>query len=276
MQKNLVIACLLIIVSSCKQEIAPENPCDKEIIPHADFILETSSGRVVGNDYLFYYNPFVKKDSIIMGEILQFRSEFADTGRYHHTWYIGSEVLHNYKEWRIFSNVPRPTYITISHAMRWVPNKLCFPDDDGYDSVTFTFKLADYYIDIAAFGKYRMHYDTLGAKPTDSVDIEFYFSWGSFRDSIVPNPSYNKQKISSYTYRLKGFPVSLPDGRIFPSQEFLLSNSLVISNTFMLFYIGQYCCGPIEETGITLINDVAYMYYYNFTRRYNLTGRKIN
>ncbi|MEI7977598.1 MAG: hypothetical protein WCI53_02030 [Bacteroidota bacterium] len=148
---KLIIA-ILILPFACnpKEEIAPENPCRNYIQPHADFIIEQG---VLNN---WYKSPYILKDSILIEIKIQFRSEFADTNLYKHTWYIGSEILHNYKEWRDFYDVPRPQNITITHVMKWKADKFCNPKDDGYDSVRFTFKLANYYKDCMAFNKYRM------------------------------------------------------------------------------------------------------------------------
>jgi hypothetical protein len=128
-------------------------------------------------DYIWYSNPYISKDTLKTIGIIQFRSEFKDTNIYKHTWYIGSEVFHNYKACRHFNSVIPPAYITIHHVIKWKPNMVCNPKETGYDSVSFRFKVSDRLRDFATFGKYRMIYDTLGAPANqDSVEVEFYRS----------------------------------------------------------------------------------------------------
>lgn len=274
-KKNITFTVLMsvVIINACKED-AMENPCAKVTTPSADFIFESSSGKVVNNEYLFYYNPNEPKDTVTMGGKLQFRSEYTDTSIYKHTWYIGSEVLHNYKEWKDFSLVFRPTYITISHAMSWTPNKLCNPKDDGYDSIGFTFKLTKYYDDCAAFGKFRVVYDSIGANLLDSFDIQFYRSPNnqSQADSIIPNPFLGQNG----SFRVKGFYVKQSTGNIVKSNYVPIDMPLVINNSFMCFELEHWCCAAIAETKVYINKHVAEMIYYNYTKKYTLRGRKLN
>jgi hypothetical protein len=270
-----LVAITFILPFACnpKEEIAPENPCGKYVQPNADFIMESSSDEVINSAYIFYYNPYESKDTVTMGTKLQFRSEFIDTNIYKHTWYIGSEIIHNYKVWRDFSSVFRPTYITISHVMKWKPNKLCNPNEKGYDSVGFTFKLTDKYYDCKAFGKYRMVYDSIGANNKDSFDIEFYRSPNnqSEKDSIIQNPYLGQNG----TIRIKGFSVRIPRNNYYSSTLAPLADPLVINNSFMLFLIGS-TGGPISETTLYFNKKVVLFNYYNYSKKYCLKGRKIN
>ena len=175
-----LLTAIILLPFACnpKEEIAPENPCGKYIEPSADFIMEKTTYELDNDDeYIWYNNPFNKKDTIDLGRVIQFSSEFQDTNIYKHTWYVGKEVITDYKVWRDFFVFPN-TYITIYHTMKWKPNKLCNPNDDGYDSTSFTFQVIDRFKALNTIGKYKFVYDTLGAPfPQDSIDVEIYFSF---------------------------------------------------------------------------------------------------
>ncbi|MDP3929921.1 MAG: hypothetical protein ACOVK9_04385 [Bacteroidia bacterium] len=241
MKKFIVYMALISLITACRKDIAPENPCGNYKNPNADFTMEHTTGERenIGTrfeDYIWYSNPYINKDTLKTIGIIQFRSEFKDTNIYKHTWYIGAEVFHDYKAWRNFNSVTPPAIITIHHVIKWKPNMLCNPNETGYDSMSFRFKVSDRLKDFATFGKYRMVYDTLGA-PTnqDSVEVEFYRSKRNLKDSIVIDP-----KIYDGTdNRIKGlFALSHWPGTgyyVVPSNVFGLDNERFISNTYAFF-----------------------------------------
>jgi hypothetical protein len=287
--KNILLTLItstLIIPFACnpKEEIAPENPCGKYLQPNADFIIEETTYEFDPYPYYKWYaNPFQTKDTIKLLGSYQFRSEFIDTNIYKHTWYIGSEVLHNYKEWRDFRDVHTPLYIKISHVMKWKSNKFCNPNETGYDSASFTFKITDRLKELGTFGKYRMVYDTLGAPIIqDSVDIELYRCRTNFKDSIIQEPIYSDDLSQ---FRIKGlFTVWEEDKKwvVIPSNEEALDNqNRFVSNSYTRFMGG----GLVRNLKIDINkNNKAFMEYNNWTpinklykiKKYALNGRKLN
>jgi hypothetical protein len=287
--KNKYLVILFVTVCfSCKKEIAPENPCGDYKHPNADFIIEQATGERenIGTrleDYIWYSNPYVSKDIIMENGFIQFRSQFNDTNIYKHTWYVGAEVLRNYKVWRDFSSVTQPANITIHHVIKWKPNLLCNPKETGYDSVSFTFKISDRLKDFATFGKYRMVYDTLGAPTTqDSVDIEFYRSIRNFKDSVALDPKIN----DGTDNRIKGLYTLYYNAQkgyyVVPSNTEGLENYRLISNTYAVFRGGF-----IDNLKIFLNNkNEAFIEYWNYDpnalitsgvkKQYKLKGRKVN
>jgi hypothetical protein len=213
---------------------------------------------------------------------IQFRSEFSDTNIYKHTWYVGAEVLHNYKVWRDFSSVTPPANITIHHVIKWKPNLLCNPNETGYDSVSFTFKISDRLKDFATFGKYRMVYDTLGAPTTqDSVEIEFYRSIRNNKDSIALDPKL----YDGTDNRIKGLYTLWYDAQIgyykVPSNTVGLNNARLISNTYAVFKNSS----TVGDLKIFLNNKKeAFIEYDTYDpnkldgrrKQYKLKGRKVN
>src|SRR5690606_964945 len=73
-----------------------------------------------------------------------------------HTWYVGSEILDGYQVERLFRDVPRPEHITIHHVMEYPVDSVCFPGDDGRDSVSQSFYLIEYFDELEVFGKYEV------------------------------------------------------------------------------------------------------------------------
>ncbi len=277
-----ILLLLLIFACNPKEEIAPENPCDGYIQPHAGFIMEETTGEVDNkNDYVWYANPFVDKDVLKLGGIFQFRSMFKDTNVYKHTWYIGSEVLHNFKEWRNFDDVRAPSNIVISHVMKWKPNTFCNPNKTGYDSVSFTFKITDRLKELGSFGQYRMVYDTAGAPSIkDTVDVELYKCRTNFKDSIIQEPLDNDDFSE---FRIKGlFAGELsPSWVRVPSNEIGLNGPKFISNSYARF---TYAGGLLLYLKIDIDkNNKAFIEYYTrdpnnllYIKKYVLKGRKIN
>jgi hypothetical protein len=269
----------------CRKDLAPENPCGDYKQPTADFMVEQSTGEVVitrppFSEYVWYANPFVRKDTVLDPGLIQFRSEFKDTNIYRHTWYIGSQVFRDYKAWRDFSSVTPPAYITIHHVMRWKPNLFCNPLETGYDSVSFTFKVSDRLKDFATFGKYRMVYDTLGAPSIqDSVEIEFYRSIRNYKDSIANDP----RLYDGTQNRIKGlYSISINADKIYyvvPSNSELLNSYRLISNSYAIFK-----GGVIDDLKIYLSQSkLAFIEYENYdpqkfgySKKYKLKGRKLD
>lgn len=191
----LLMACLAV---SCRKDDAPENPCAHAIVPDAGFEFEHGYR---GSDGITFFNDLTN-DTIAESTLLQFRSPFSDTAIYEHTWYIGSEILHGYKEWKDFKLQPRPSDYTIIHTMKWNPDKLCNPHDDGFDSAVFRFHIAAYYNEFFVIGKYRAIFvDSVGA---DSFDLDIYFSKLNYKDSLITNPKIPGTSDDPIDLRIKG------------------------------------------------------------------------
>ncbi|MES2655038.1 MAG: hypothetical protein V4620_05575 [Bacteroidota bacterium] len=275
----LTVTVLLFSVIACnpKEEIVPENPCGNYKQPTADFIMEQTTGdrNTSNTDYLWYHNQYNTKDTVTLANFIQFRSEFSDTNLYKHTWYVGSEVIRNYKVWRDFLSVPRPSIIAIHHAVKWNPNKKCNPNDDGYDSVSFTFRITDRVKDLNTYGKYRMVYDTVGAPANqDSVDIELYCSKINNKDSVLSEP-LDRPELQILEFRVRGlYTTSLPNGNIQDSSNrFALRTRRVISNNFILLEPTVDFLGDLQI--YIDKNKTTYLQYRNYSLLRKMKGRRL-
>lgn len=176
--KHLFLKALILFLAlalagtGCKKELPkcydPANPdcenydsCYGVEKPSAAFVMEDGVLTIQSGYH------YIADDSIFRGTSIVFRSPYKDTS-YKHTWYVGSEVLHDYQFSRNFNKVVRPTTITVHHVLEYPPDTSCFPDDDGIDSVSQTFYLIEYWNELATFGTFRV----ANENTTDSFDFK--------------------------------------------------------------------------------------------------------
>ncbi len=107
--------------------VAAQNVCDCIEETSADFLMEETVGPI-GVSWTKYTNT----DSIFAGKTVRF-SALSDDADY--TWYIGSEVLHTKTVGRSFPDNLLGQTLPITLVVKKNPNSMCFPNDDGYDSI---------------------------------------------------------------------------------------------------------------------------------------------
>ncbi len=125
-----LITALLIIPFACnpKEEIAPINPCDGQKEIKATFVMEEYSDDTRLDNFWKYYDT----DTSIMNSV---RFTALDSTAQSYTWNIGTETEPRYgKSFTIdFSASRTPKRIRL--IVQKKPNKLCFPFDDGLDTI---------------------------------------------------------------------------------------------------------------------------------------------
>jgi len=163
---------LVVILTSCAKEqpeLTPVNEdCDCASEVSADFeILELES--------LPQFDPEgTDSDTILLDKNVLFRA--TEEGA-EYTWYIGAEVLNTREVGRSFPSAFANQDITVSLEVRKQPNLICYPQDDGYDSITRTFHVQNY-----DYGALTTEYDggvtlmegtfrVFGQGLADSIDI---------------------------------------------------------------------------------------------------------
>ncbi len=127
----ILIASFGVLLNSCRKE-QPElpgavNPCQNARYVTADFLMEERAGNMGSNPL------FTNTDTILKNKNVRFTALEDDAD---YTWYIGSEVIKERSFGRFFSDQLAGLDIPITLVVRKDPNKLCIPDDDGYDSLT--------------------------------------------------------------------------------------------------------------------------------------------
>jgi hypothetical protein len=89
-----------------------------------------------------------------------------------HTWYVGQEIFDGPQTpGRDFSTVTiRPARIPITHVIRYEPDSICDPQDDGYDSTVQFIQLVKEFNDLDVLSVFRGAF--VGS--TDSFDLRFW------------------------------------------------------------------------------------------------------
>lgn len=203
MKFYVIFFAVVAIVISCRKEqpdmaqLLEKCSCAHEV--SADFYMEEVFGYNIPS-----IEKFTNTDSIFGGKIIRFRA-LEENAEY--TWYLGqetesgtSEVLRTFPESYIGQSLP------ITLVVKKKPNHICFPNDDGYDSITKYLTVAmtkdDYYdrTDVPLSGIFRVKSSSM----TDSVDIvsKFKTTFGGNQYFTIHNiPNYNGSD-SLYSYDL--------------------------------------------------------------------------
>jgi len=176
----------LLIVFACKKEqpTMPGNtkdPCDCASEVSADFEILERHGFGGGN------GPLIVTDHVFgrSGKEVRFRAK-EDNAEY--TWYIGTDVETDQEIFKTFGLQWVGSSIPITLVVEKEPNSNCFPNDDGYDSITKSFTIYDechepYLLE----GTFRM----AAENSKDSIDIEIEFKeyapWNDCRNADITN-----------------------------------------------------------------------------------------
>lgn len=120
----------LTFLTSCHKEqaILPNglNGCDCSHEVSAEFLMEEMTEANIN------FARYTDTDTIYPKNVrFTAKEEGAE-----YTWYIGAEVLSSKTVTRFFSNALIGQTLPITLVVKKNPNAICFPNDDGYDSIT--------------------------------------------------------------------------------------------------------------------------------------------
>lgn len=209
MRKAIIIPTLVVLAfTGCKKHEQPELTdinvdCDCATEVSADFeILELEA--------LPQFNPVgTDSDTIFQNSNVIFRAK-EDGAEY--TWYIGANIYNTKEVGLNFPSAFAGQDITVSLVVRKATNAICFPNDDGVDSVARTFYVQTYsvgdltsnYVNDTTLmeGVYRMksphlvdsfdvtidYVDRIN-QPNEQIDILNYDGLGSNAISLPRNGS---------------------------------------------------------------------------------------
>jgi hypothetical protein len=186
----LLLLALLLVVLACKKIEQPEMAqlnkecdCAKEV--SADFVMEEKNS--------FWTDYLTETDSIFKNKNVRFRA-LEDSATY--TWYIGQEVVTSKQVDRYFDEALAGQTLPITLVVKKKPNSICFPNDDGYDSITKYLTVTNFIesdsqngiLNIGSLeGTFRVKSDHL----PDSFDITVDYVFSSFSNRRLNIFNYN-------------------------------------------------------------------------------------
>lgn len=163
---------LFLFLFSCKKEQAALSKtdcgCANEV--SAEFTINEISNFQWENKFLK-----TETDTSFSDKNISF---FAKEENASYTWYIGSEILHTREVIRFFDESFANKSIPITLVVRKKPNLICYPNDNGYDSIkkVLPFKTTTSNIDTTFLeGAYRMK----GNHLNDSIDMIIDYQLGT-------------------------------------------------------------------------------------------------
>ena len=125
---------------ACKKEQpefnkAPQDPCACASEVSADFVIEEIA---LWNTSDMWYS---ETDSILRNQRVRFTA-LEENAEY--KWYIGLDELTDQSVVRYFQSQWAGSIIPITLVVKKDPNTICFPDDDGYDSIIKVFTVSEF------------------------------------------------------------------------------------------------------------------------------------
>jgi hypothetical protein len=147
---SFLLLCLVALsCSRCKEECddptnpecpnyvapTPEDPCEGALEVTADFIIEERISAASPQEW-------IPTDTTFKGKTVRFRSTLENADEY--KWYVGNEILYGQAVSRFFDDVWAGSNIPITLVVQKTPNNVCFPNDDGRDSITKVFHVSQY------------------------------------------------------------------------------------------------------------------------------------
>jgi hypothetical protein len=112
----------------------------------------------------------------------------------------------------------------------------------------------------------------LGANNKDSIDIEFYFSKPTYKDSIISNYRFeDRRNFVSADVRLKGLKLFNSTFNEWDASEKFALEEEIISNSFL--YLNRSGNSQIRELRLDLLKNVAEMSFVSYNKKIKLKGR---
>jgi hypothetical protein len=177
MKKQLLWITCILALAACEKEIAPSNPCETHQATSAAFTIKEAT-------YLDIIDPIspdflMDTDSCYLSSIY-FEAMQQDADSF--IWQIGTEPEPRYGKQVnvVFPDVLRGTTFTIRLIVkRNKPNTLCFPDDNGIDTMIRTFYFLRHNEELSWEGTY---YGSDTDKPDSMYTIVLGHSYDEAQD----------------------------------------------------------------------------------------------
>ena len=248
--KIALLACLLLLASCKKEQALLQNTdcsCAKEV--SADFKMEELGKQFMGEDLI------TETDTCYDNKIISYTA-FETNATY--KWKIGS-VIRTEQVFKDYTNVPPHTLSPVTLVVTKKPNSICFPDDDGYDSITkylYVKGVPDDLEPSVIEGVYRMK----DQNKADSVDITL-----DYRGSSADGTSGDLM-LDLYNYDGNGSN-SIQENSVFPYSNYR-EFEIGFGDLYGVFKLGLDGKATFDFVHIIdLDNGLSQTYHY--------TGRKL-
>lgn len=190
MKNNLfLILCAFVLLTSCRKE-QPKMPngltdcgCASEV--SADFVIEEMTGASDTQPWNFY----TITDTIWQGKNVRFRVLEKDAEV---KWYLGTEEDFGDKVGRYFGPQYGGQSLPIICVVKKKPNLVCFPNDDGYDSIVKYIHVSNHNVKDSSYlmeGVFRFK----EKNSVDSVDLIINFRHNLINSRIIDIFNYDGQ-----------------------------------------------------------------------------------
>lgn len=183
-----ILVFLFFSLLACQKEL-PEltdglADCDCAKYVTADFSIEEMTADFPSQ----VWNFFTETDTIWQNKNVCLKVK--DTNAVDVKWYLGTDVEYGSEVFRHFNSTLAGGVYPVTCVVRKKPNKICLPNDDGYDSITK-------YIAVSAHNQrdssYLLEGDfrVLRKNIEDSIDIQILIDKNQFYDLRMKIVNYN-------------------------------------------------------------------------------------
>lgn len=257
-----ILSILILVVFSCKkkQPMMSEfnEGCDCAHEVSAEFLMEEMTVNIPS------IVKYTDTDSILGSKNVRFRA--TESGATY-KWYIGSEIITDSTFARFFGPSTLGQTIPVTLVVKKKPNNICFPNDDGYDSIvkylTITnYPMEDISINQIYLGSIEGTYRVKSAHLPDSFNVTVDYVYDGS----------NTPRLNLYNYDGNGtnclFTIQMNQGYNY-RQLFLVGGTTTL--------VCEYLQGDIhhKKDGTAEMN---FRFYYEGHPNYNLKkyiGRKL-
>ena len=213
-----------------------------------------------------------KTEYILHNKYGVFRAKEEDA---EYTWYLGSEVLHEKEISRRFNEEWAGSTIPITLVVKKEPNNICFPNDNGYDSITKYMKVIHKCDTNILEGDFRV----ARVNTTDSFDIRLNFR-EVYAAPDVPSTSGLCRGLDIYNYDGNGkncVGMDIVVYRIYRAFKFLVYHSTQGSKSLCDYIRFENCHLDLNsnEFSINYFFELGDNFGDNYVE-YDLKGRKLS
>jgi hypothetical protein len=186
----LLTSVFLLVIFACKKEQLEikktADPCECASEVSADFEI-----REALNNGAPSINIYTVTDDILENKTAYFKAKETDA---EYTWYIGAEIKTDREISRFFESQWVGSTIPITLVVEKEPNKTCFPNDDGYDSVTKYMEVHSFCDSSILEGTFRVAEEN----SIDSFDIVFDFELAYASPGVLSNSNCSRLDFFNY------------------------------------------------------------------------------